>query len=214
MSWWDLTKEVIVPGLAAFGGAWAAFCLEGLRERRRESARRYLALRVAHFVCLSQFQQMLTLSENHLKPVRHDQEAWWRLKLTGFGSAAPRLNVHELGFLLEGSDPNLLNRLTVGEMRYDTVRAAVESRSGMHVELQRQIAVAQARNQQIDNLESVAGRDLVGQLKDITSGLFGLTDDAETLISKNITDLEVVCSVLFPTRRPPKTEIVPATERD
>ena len=88
------------------------------------------------------------------------------------------MNISELGFAFESSDPDLLNRLVVGEARYQTVRKTVAIRNDIHLEIQRRAAVLQAKG--IDDAEDektlsrMLGKDLVSQLKDMTAELFAV----------------------------------------
>lgn len=57
------------------------------------------------------------------------------------------------------------------------------------------------------------GKDLVVQLKDMTAGLFAANRDAIPLLEANLNDITALSVELFPTRRPPRIEVVPKDKR-
>src|SRR3989338_2385437 len=107
MNWAEVIKDVVVSGLAAFGGAWAAFLFESRRARKREVDDQYRALRFAHFAATGQYQQLITMNDRYVKGVRNTGDAWLALHPLTLGPEAPQLNTFELAFLLEGADPDL-----------------------------------------------------------------------------------------------------------
>ena len=60
-------------------------------------------------------------------------------------SADPQVDVVQLVFLLESTDPDLINRITVGQQRHQTVVNVIEARNARHFELQRRAAALQAQ---------------------------------------------------------------------
>ncbi len=216
MNWVDVIKDIVVSGLAAFGGAWAAFLFESRRARRKEHDDQYRALRFAHFTATSQYQQLITINDRYIKTVRDIDEAWLQLHPLTLGPEAPQLNTSDLAFLLDGTDPDLLNRLTVGQQRYQAVRAIVSTRNDKHAALQRRAAELQAHGVEVLEGENVAlglGKDLVKQVRELTESLFVAMDDALSLVQENVAGLESFAARQFPKRRTPRTEIVPIEQR-
>ena len=217
MNWTDVATNVIPSGLAALGGAWAAFCFASLQEKRRQNANQYVAIRLAHFAVMSQYQELITVRDSYLGDLESQPDAWLRLYPMSLGFAAPTVNIPELAFAFESSDPDLLNRLVVGEARYQTVRKTITLRNDKHCALQRRADALQAKG--IDNTKDVEtfsrmlGQDLVVQLKDMTAGLFAANRDAILLLEENLKDITELSTELFPKRRPPKFEFVPKDKR-
>jgi hypothetical protein len=108
---------------------------------------------------------MINLKDNYFQTFKSQDNACWQMQLGLIGFASPSLNLSELGFILEGSDPDLLNRMTVGEQRYNTVRNILAYRNQLHAELQRRAAALQAQgiegvaSQEV--FDKVLGKDLV-----------------------------------------------------
>jgi hypothetical protein len=126
------------------------------------------------------------------------------------------MNVSELAFVLEGPDPDLLNRLTVGEQRYDAVRTIIAARNDAHAALQRRAAALQV--QDVAAMERAAfevalGKDLVTQVKDLTTGLFENHESALALLKQSLEGIETFASVMFPEKRRPKVEVIPIEQR-
>lgn len=211
MNWAEVIKDIVVSGLAAFGGAWAAFLFESRRARRKELDDQYRALRFAHFTATSQYQHLITINDRYIKMVRDIDEAWLQLHPLTLGPKAPQLNTSDLAFLLEGADPDLLNRLTVGQQRYQAVRAIVSTRNDKHAALQQRAGELQAHGVEVLEGDDVAlglGKDLVTQVKELTQSLFVAMDDALSLVQENVAGLELFAARQFPKRRTPRTEIV------
>lgn len=77
-----------------------------------------MAIRLAHFAVMSQYQELITVRDSYLGDLEIQPDAWRRLSPMSLGFAAPTVNIPELAFTFESSDPDLLNRLVVGEARY------------------------------------------------------------------------------------------------
>lgn len=217
MSWADVIKDILVTGVPAFGGAWAAFLFESLRERKKEKDEQYRSIRFAHFIVMSQYQEMITLRDSYFQTLQNQENAWQQLHPVLLGFASPSLNASELGFVLEGSDPDLLNRLTVGQQRYETVRNILVSRNQAYTDLQRRAAALQAQG--VDTADSqeamyrMLGKDLVKQLQDLTTALFKTHAGAISLLEENLSGITAFVSARFPKRRTPEFEIVPQGKR-
>lgn len=205
-------KSTVGMGLSAFAGAWAAFLFQNRREDKKEKDHQYRALRFCHFAAMTQYQELITFRDRYLSSVKNDDSAWYQLPLltTGFGS--PGMNISELGFLLEGPDPDLLNRLNIGQQRYETVRKILELRNKVQEESQRRAAAAAANGMPLvgteETLATILGRDIVAQLKDLTRGLYENNNDAVTLLGENLERITQFSSAQFPKRRAPKFEII------
>lgn len=215
----DLIKEVFVVGLSAFGGAWAAFLFESRRERKREEDKHYRAIMFAHFALLSQYQELITLRDSYFGEFGGRPDAWFRLHPATLGFASPSLNLSELGFVLEGSDPDLLNRLTVGQQRYENVRSVIEFRNQAHMELQRRAAGEAVNTLGFDasaaeeELGRILGKDVVAHLVDSTTELFNIHRTASSLLEENLSGISKFVSAYFPDRKPPKFEVLPKDQR-
>ena len=146
------------------------------------------------------------------------------LAATPPGFAAPTVNIPELAFTFESSDPDLLNRLVVGEARYQTVRKIITIRNDEHLALQRRVAALQAEDQDIDGAEDeetfsrMLGKDLIAQLKAMTAELFAANRDAILLLEANLQDITALSAERFPKRRAspglksfPRTSVVQAS---
>ena len=217
MNWADIATNMISTGLAALGGAWAAFFFASLQEKRRQKDNQYVAIRLAHFSVMSQYQVLITVRDSYLRDLESQPDAWQRLPPMNLGFAAPTLNIPELAFTFESADPDLLNRLVIGEARYQTVRKTIIIRNENHLAVQSRAAALQAKG--IDGAEDeetfsrLLGKDLVVQLNDMTAELFAANRDAILLSEANLRDITALSAELFPKRRPPKIEVVPKGKR-
>ena len=212
-AWLSILGNIVVTGLAAFGGAWAAFLFENRRERRRQEDDHYRALSYAHFVMLTQYQELITIRDRHLGPLEAHDDAWARLHPLEIGSPSPPLKVAELTFVLEGPDPDLLNRLMLGQQRYEAVRGAISSRNQLHAELQRRAAALEIKGVTGGAPDVLLGKDLVAQVKDLTADLYKLLAGALELLKGDLDGLSDLCRSQFPDRRCPKFEVLPLSER-
>ncbi len=219
MNWADVAANVIPTGLAALGGAWAAFLLESSRQKRRQKDNQYAAIRLAHFAVMSQYQELITLRDSYLRDLESQADAWLRLHPMRLGFAAPTVNIPELAFTFESSDPDLLNRLVVGEARYQTVRKIITIRNDEHLALQSRVAALQAKDKDIDGAEDeetfsrMLGKDLIAQLKAMTAELFAANRDAILLLEANLKDITALSAERFPKRGPPRIEVVSKDKR-
>jgi hypothetical protein len=210
-------QDLIIAGLGAFSGAWAAFMFENRREGRKQRNEEYLAVRFAHFAVMSQFQDLVTLRDEYLAKANVGQlPATLALHPALPNFTSTRIDAATLTFLLEGDDPDLLNRVMVGQKMFEKVGALLGIRDQIHLELQRRAATLRAQNVNPatdDQMILLLGKDLVGQLNDITQGLIDKTNDAIGLMTSNLDDITAVSAKRFPKRRAPKIELIPKEER-
>lgn len=217
MIWPEIVLQVAVAGFSAFGGAFAAFLLERRRDREKQIDERYLEARFAHLLILEQYQELMVLEQHSLEPYRGREDAWRMLPPSIAGSIAASLNVEALAFMLEGSDPDLLNRLIVGQQRYNTVRKVVELRQQAHSDMQSRVASLIAQGDEGANSEAAMNRavglDVVGSLKSLTSALFEVNPSALDLLINNLQDLAEFIRKTFPKKREPKVDFTRQNER-
>ena len=212
MSWNELLVQVVLAGFSAFGGAFAAFYLERRRDGKKETDEKYLAARYAHFVVLTQYQEILTLERGHLAEFKENQYAWRLLQPAIAGFLASTLNSMELSFLLEAPDPDLLNRLTLGQQRYETVRKILALRADAHGALQARTAQLHLNGVEAVSDEDSArlvGLDVVGALKSLTLALYQCQPAAKLLLERNLEDLTAFIKATFPDRRAPRYVLSP-----
>jgi hypothetical protein len=219
MAWTDVFSilNLLVTFGASFGGAYAAFLFENARERRKETDEHYRALRFAHYAGMSQYQVLLILRDRYLQQIQDPARDWMRLHPVMLSFAAPSLNVSELGFVLEGADPDLLNRLTVGQQLYETVRNMLTSRNEVFAALQRRAAELEAQGvHAADNDETfqrMLGKDLVTQVRDLTVAAFDAHTKATALLEENLSGISQCISAQFPNRRAPQFQVIPLEAR-
>lgn len=217
LNWLDLLENLVMTAVAAFGGAWFAFLFERRREEKRQQDDEYRAIRFAHFVVTSQYSELLSLGESQLEKCSDRDKAWWQLKPLLQGFAAPGLNLSALAFTFEGPDPDLLNRLTVGQQRFETVRHLISLRNEAYVELQRRAVALQAKGQDPapggEEFQNLVGRELVRRLKDTTNGLLDEHQSAQSLLKSNLDSITAAVAVRFPQKRLPQVTFVPKEQR-
>jgi hypothetical protein len=203
----DFVTEVIKIGSSAFVGAWAAFLFERKRAERQDERDHYTALRYAHFATIRQYVELLSVQKKVLQKYKDRADAWRTLAPQLAVFTTPRFTPSDLAFLLESSDPDLINRLTVGQQRYESTRGTLEARDHYHKEYQRRMAVLLAHGvkavESEGQLHNAIGKDLIEQLRDATAALFHQVEDATTFLKKNLDDVEAFCRLEFPKRRPP-----------
>jgi len=214
MNWCEISMSIVGQAIAAtFGagfGAWAAFRFESRKERVKTENERYLAIRFAHFVIMSQYSELLSLKKDYLKDFKNRKDSWWQLKPATIGFTSPKIDYSGLSFILESSDPNLLNRITVGQQKHEAVRNAISIRNDIMIELQRRAAVLNTQGiNEVENEEElcrILGNDLITILKDYTKSLFEIHESSISFIKQNLEDTHKLVKKQFPDRKPPEFE--------
>lgn len=204
----DLIKEIATTALSAFAGAWAAFLFERKREEKQDEGERYRQLRYAHFATLSQFSELRALQAKVLSKFKGREDAWRMLHPLLAQFTTPTFVPGELAFLLESSDPDLINRLTIGQQKFESVKGTLAFRNQYHQEFQAQMAALLAQGittmPSEAELHNAIGKDLVGKLKGTTEALFEEVEETLTFLEKNLGDLEAFARKEYPKRRVPK----------
>jgi len=119
MNWAELIKDFGIPLFAVFFGARLAFRYESKREEKKERDEQYRVIKFAHFAILNQLNYLTPLKKSRLSGYQNSENAWKELNLPPAGFSHPSFNVSELAFVLEGSNPDLLNNLTLGQQMFD-----------------------------------------------------------------------------------------------
>lgn len=200
-----LILSFLIPLVAVFFGAWAAFLLENWRRKRKEKDEQYRAIRFAHLIVVSQYNDLIHLQRRRFKEWRNHNAAW-KLPLSPLGHSYPNLNVSELAFVLEGQDPDLLNRLIIGQHQYESIRSIIAWRHEVHLQVQRH-AADKLVDDKLDNV-GLLGKDLVAQLKDMTASLLKDHERAILVLEKNLSDITKFVQEDFPDRRAPEFDLV------
>ncbi len=196
---------------AALSGAGIAFLFAIWREKRRQEDNQYAALRLAHLAVMSHYQKLISLWDSCLREHKGDPDAWQRLLPVKALFTGPALNVAELVFAFESSDPDLLNRLVVGEAKYLMIRDVIAMRNSAHLEFQHHVVAFQAKG--IDDAEVLKlGKHLVAQLQSLTAELIDATPAAIDFLEANLQDIKTVAAEHFPKRKPPEFEVLPKSK--
>ncbi len=182
--------SIILPvAFATFVGAWTAFYLQRLHERRKEFAAQMVAGKSAQFTIVAQLGYLRNIKHQCLDPQEDDPNRALTLLPYALHLKYPQLDLEALQFMLEDEGAQLLNELNVSEQRFITLIGALEQRNITHIEMQQKLAAG-----------GLAALDQATrhQLKDLTDSIYDLTDDARENLMKGFDRLKKYLEKRFP----------------
>jgi hypothetical protein len=212
-----LTQAVTVTA-SAFAGASLAFLRERYSARLDKSKRDYSALREAHFVLLQQCSQLASIRNDFLAPEANSPAPWLTMRPTVGYFDAPRLDIAKLLFILEGPEPDVLNRLLVVQHQFLAVNAYFAQRNATMADFQDRLSAVQRDGAlkeplDVEELRTKIGPAPLGRLQTLTTAIL---DNCPAVIAAQeqlLSDLSALSKRIFPKRRAPKIELLPVTQR-
>lgn len=176
--------DIISNVAATFLGAWAAFRLDSWKEERSTKEKRVAAINSAIFSICLQVSQLGDIRKAVIDPVRESPVRHIEMRaVLGYKAEAIETDIDTLSFLLETDHRDFLLEYLVERNRFNSVMAALEERSELHVkEIQpklESVGFLEGRPIAIAEIDAVLGQRLL-------STLLRLTDDVVTGIDKAI----------------------------
>jgi hypothetical protein len=214
----ELVREGLAVAFAAFAGASLAFLRERFTARVEKEKRDYAALREAHFALMQQNASLILLRDQFLAPGSKSPAPWLTMQpIVGFFDA-PRLDVSKLVYILEGRDPDLLNRMLVAQQKYSALQTLFEQRNLAHGRLQDLLGGLQRQgvlpsSAPVHEVERLVGQPTIGQLKTLTAAILERFAAVLTFQEQQLSDIAAYSARAFPKRRVPKFAVLPEAQR-
>lgn len=163
---------------AAFGsgvGAYAAFRLQSLRERRDERKKHADAIRSCILALVSRRNFLMIFKRQFLDV--HEADIVRRHLSVKPNIDEPTfmpIDIGSLAFLMRSKDGAILSEIDVAELEFMGIVRTIRSRSIDHFEMQRRIEGAGLKGDFIGNveLERAAGRDLIARIQNATDHIY------------------------------------------
>ena len=213
-----MIKEALTVAASAFAGASFAFLRERYSAKLDKGKRDYAALREAHFALLQQYSQLVSIRDQFIVPDAKTQAPWLTMRpIVGFFEA-PRLDIPKLLFILESPEPDLLNRLLIAQQKFLAINNYFDQRNAAHSEFQERLSSLQrdgaiSSPAAIEAIEAKVGPALVGRLKTLTAAILSGYSTVLSFQEQQLADLAALSGRMFPKRRVPKFELLPADQR-
>ena len=190
----DLILRFLLPVVAAFAGAFAAFALENHRRKRqtllseKESANRTL------FVLSRLVNDLGAFRQQYIDPLRDDPDRSLKIRAKMKAeNPTLRIDVREMSFLVRDKQPELLMKILIQEDRYMAVNTIVDSRSEMHLrEVQPRLEGAGLTfGQPMDRkaVEDALGPRILISMENMTVEMIELLDGTITSIRRTSEEL-------------------------
>lgn len=215
---WEVLQSSLAVALSAFAGATAAFLRERYSARLDRAKRDYASLREAHFALMQQHAALVLFRDQFLVP-EAGSAAPWLTMLPGVGFFdAPRLDVSKLTHILEGAEPDLLNRMLVAQHKFLALHAFFEQRNQAHCQFQERLAALEregtlSSTAPLTQIEAKVGQPIVGRLKSLTAAILEFYPNALAFQDQQLKDLAAYTKRAFPKRREPEFALIPPSER-
>ena len=111
---------IFAAAFGAFFGSLSAFWLGRVQQHADHREKRHAALIAAQYALMSQWNVVEEIRVGHLERFRHDQERFAKLPLFYFDVSPTFAPFAELTFLIETTEPNLLQEIHLAEQSYQT----------------------------------------------------------------------------------------------
>lgn len=204
--------------LSTFVGAYAAFRLQTKREELEIRSKRAASLRTAQFALVAQANSLQSLLTEHLDPLRTDPDRDVKLKAIANFLETPAIDLASLGFLLESTDPDLLNVLLDCQNKWNTVNGLTTqqfSERRRFLEKLVEVRGSKAVGQQVtrDELRADVGPEISGALLSVTDSLYSTVDHAVAANEESFKRLAEQIAKQFPGERALTKTVVANTGR-
>ena len=169
--------------MAAFFGAWFAFRFQESKNKKLELKGKKAALNKALFIIFRQFNELMFI-KNKIDQCRNIPIRAFSMPANISSNNNIVLNDHELSFLLETDQPDLLFKLLVEHDRFKQAIVAYDMRTKLHInEIQPALEKYNLidRNVSLEEFQDKLGQRLFISAVKITDSLFQHID--ETIIS-------------------------------
>ena len=169
--------------MAAFFGAWYAFQLQESKTKKLELKEEKAALNKALFIIFRQYNELL-LIKNEIDQYRNIPIKAFSMPANISSNNNILLNDHELSFLLETDQPDLLLKLLVEHDRFKQAIVAYDMRTRLHIDkIQPALEKYNLTDRQVslEEFQKKLGQRLFFSAVKITDSLFQHID--ETIIS-------------------------------
>jgi hypothetical protein len=190
-------SAIFAAAFGAFFGSLSAFYLGRLQQQSDRREKRHAALIAAQYALMSQWNIVEAIRIQHLEDLRSDPSRFTKLKLYWFPMSPSFVPFHDLTFVLETKDPNILLQIHLAEQSYRGCAEALQMRN-------REKFYENPRvSHQIRNLETGAGvaaasqKDLIF-LRQATDALYVSVDRTLPRLTSAIEELEKLIKSMFP----------------
>ena len=168
--------------LATFFGAWAAFQFQKSWERTKQLSHDLRSGKRAQFALMSQYQALKNLDKQYLSEHRGDPDCYLKLQPLTVHLEFQKVDVDSLLYVLDTSNPNILNELMVAQQNFQTAMGVLEQRNDYHSNFQHR--ATQIGDAALDEATIAILRDMTKHLYDMFEDALKLNEDvAEKLKS-------------------------------
>ena len=201
VDWFNILTSGLVACLGALVGALAAFRLEVLRQQKSHRRQQVAAANRAIFTLGQMLIRLLEIKHQCIDPSKQDTLRHVTIRPTIELNSPLKFDVAELTFLLETSQPDLLNQLLLQERRYRGFIDGWNHRSAVHLDkLQPKLERAGFAdgNYEQQEIENALGSALTANMIALTDELVKQNDDAIRSIKDFSEELNKELKKLFP----------------
>jgi len=165
-----IAMDFVKVFFATFAGAWSAFQIDKKHKEYKEKKQNFRAGKRAQFALISQYQSLMAVKTQHLDQKKEENTRFMTLLPFSHFSSHQLVNIDSLLFILDESDANLLNELSVANQKFQSVLGLIEARNNVHISFQGRAAKI-GIDQALDN-------STMAILKDFTDSLYESVDDS------------------------------------
>ena len=215
----------IIPFLttlfAAFLGAWFAFLFQNRRENRKEENINVAALNKVQINLIQQLNVLTILHKDFIKPYQNNAIKWLATPAAPYRDYSYlRIDVGSIIFLAEKGFSPLISEILLTEETFQEAMKILNLRSEVHINrLQPKLealgfkeGVAFESTQ--EEFEKNLGDRLTIELKRLTEGVVGLTEDSITLHEDTISKLKSAGETIFPNKKVLSFEYTPKDSKE
>jgi len=194
---------------ATFVGAWLAFRLEKRHADKRDRDRDLAAGKETRFALAAQYTLIRNLKDQHFDAHLADPLRFLKARPVPVFGPHPKIETAKLLFLLESSDPDLLNHIYLAERRFRSVMGILRQRNRFHLQFQKALAATSPKDEvmAVEEMERRVGPPLFAHLVHSTDGLYKAFEDALAQNQATTARLQATLNRLFPGHR--EMKIVP-----
>lgn len=198
----NLVREVIPIALATFGGAWAAFLFQRRHEQARTDRAEIANGRRAQLAIVTQYTFLRAVDSQALAKWRGTDEAWCNMPpAIAFTPPPQMVDTGSIEFLLDGSDPDILNHIAEAQSKVEAMQQLLRTRADWFIRVQdatADLVRAGGARRTDKEFEQHVGAHSLEKVRFLTDTLFECYDKAIRLNEKCFTRLRAALRERFP----------------
>jgi len=187
------TSEIfsaLITLVSAFGGAWFAFKIQNIHERKVMDDKNRTSINIAQISLMQKYNHLLVIKKNFISPFPNDPLDWINIPALSPREKAAEIDFSSLSILIDSNNASVISEVLLSNEYYNEIIKSINIRSNIHIE-ELQPKYGEIRKKYNDQLSEKIllyelGEKTVGALMNATREILKIIPEAIQQIEKTI----------------------------